>query len=90
LVDEFGDFVDAIQLARELAGLPLDDDIKVPVYNMIPSGSRYTLPEPFDDNEAQDVVALLLRSLTRLWGSELESLASGRPQYLMPFKLNLD
>jgi protease-4 len=90
LVDEFGDFVDAIQQAREMAGLPLDEDHKVPVYNMYARGSRYTLPEPFENNEVQDVVALLLKSLTRLWGSELESLASGRPQYLMPFKIDME
>lgn len=87
LVDSCGDFVDALQQARQLAGLPMNDEIDVPVYNFYPTSSGYTLPRPADDEKEDDSAETMLNLALRLWGQDIQLLAEGRPQYMLPFKI---
>lgn len=78
LVDSHGDFVDAVQKAAELAGLPTDDRHEIPVINYFSKHNPYIPAKPFPAKE-------IARWLT---GEQYQEL-SGRPLYLMPFTLKL-
>lgn len=87
LVDSCGDFLDALHQAREMAGLPTGDDIDVPVYSFQASSSGYTLPRSASDENGDDSADALLKLATRLWGRDIQLLAEGHPQYMLPFKI---
>ncbi len=79
LVDNHGDFIDAVQKAAELGDLPIDDEHKIRVVNLHLKQQRHVLPQPF---AAVDEVSRLL-SGERLAGWQ------GRPLYLMPYQINI-
>jgi protease-4 len=77
LVDSNGDFVDAINLAAEMAELPIDDEHEIPVVDIYPGGRGYIIPSPFT---AAD-------ELARLFSTEQYRQYFGRPMVLMPYNL---
>jgi protease-4 len=79
LVDSHGDFIDAVQRAAELAGLPTDDDHEITVSNLYPKERGYLLPKPF---EAGEEIGRLLS------GDWLQGMFE-RPMLLMPFTIKL-
>jgi protease-4 len=79
LVDQHGDFQDAVAAAAELAGLAVDDQTEVPVYDLYSDGASLVLPEPFEEP------AELLKLLSPV---RLEELA-GRTMFIMPVKITL-
>ncbi len=91
LVDHFGDFVDAIAIAKELAKLPDQPDVRVPVYDYHANGG-YVRPRPYplppvEENApaattAQQPIASLLQQTTA-------GLFDNRPLYLLPFDIDL-
>ncbi|MEW5985930.1 MAG: signal peptide peptidase SppA [Chloroflexota bacterium] len=79
LVDSHGDFVDAINQAAILAGLPVDDAHHIPVANLYVRGREYILPQP-------------LAALQQLWRTFLEGQVAewnGRPLCLLPYTIRL-
>ncbi len=74
LVDQHGDFQDAVALAAQLADLPLDDEHDVPVINLYHHDGRHILPKPFEAIEELGQIVL---------GKRLEQL-NGRNLWLMP------
>lgn len=75
LVDSFGDFVDAIGRAAEMAGLP-GDPAQVSVANIYPAGrDTFTIPQPYP--LPQELLAFINEG-ARQW-------LNGRPLTLMPF-----
>lgn len=89
LVDSFGDFVDAVHKAAELAGWQVDDKTALPVANLHPKDGRYLLPRPFEaepDATPPSSDDALLELGRMLLGEPLPVL-DGRPLYLMPFGL---
>lgn len=93
LVDTFGDFSDAVQLAREYADLPLGDDVEVPVYNLRPKGG-YVLPRPYrfgrnlDEPTLTDILPPPLQQIADMWQSNILPLFDGKPLFLLPFHFN--
>jgi protease-4 len=79
LVDGHGDFVDATKTAAEQAGLPIDDQYYVPVYNLHPSGGQHILPKPLDEPEA------LLKMLSR----EQLTQYLDKPLLILPVEITL-
>jgi protease-4 len=79
LVDSFGDFVAATQMATKLAKLRVNDDEYVPVINIYPAGRRYLLPNPYE--QAQEV--------GRLFSADNLRQFLGKPMLLLPFDLRL-
>jgi protease-4 len=79
LVDQHGDFLDAVAAAAELAGLVVDDQHEVPVYDLFADSAALVLPEPF----AEPAELLKLLSPDRL--AEM----AGRPLYVMPVNITL-
>lgn len=80
LVDQHGDFLDAVALAAQLADLPLDDEHDVPVINLYHQDGRHILPKPFEAIEELGQIVL---------GKRLEQL-NGRNLWLMPLFMNND
>jgi protease-4 len=78
LVDQHGDFLDAVALAAQLADLPLDDEHDVPVINLYHQDGRHILPKPFEAIEELGQIVL---------GKRLEQL-NGRNLWLMPLFMN--
>lgn len=87
LVDSFGDFVDAVHQAAELAGWQVDDKMALPVENLYPKDGRYALPRPFESQEAPPSPDDALLELGRMLLGEPLPVLDGRPLYLMPFGL---
>ena len=80
LVDNHGDFVDAIHQAAELAGLPTGEDDAIPTVNLYPQEGRYLPPRPFTADEAlAEIGRWLFGEQVADWG--------GRPLLLMPYEL---
>ncbi|MFN2171041.1 MAG: S49 family peptidase [Candidatus Promineifilaceae bacterium] len=79
LVDDHGDFVDAIKKAAELGGLPVDDDHVIPVVNLSAKRDGYRLPRPFE--EVQEIGRLLSR--------EKIQKMSGSPLWLFPYQIRI-
>jgi protease-4 len=77
LVDSHGDFIDAIKKAAELAALPTDDSVAIPVWNFFARGSGYVLPN------AERTLEGVARWLA---GDELRALV-GAPLLLLPYDL---
>jgi len=77
LVDSFGDLVDAIKKAAEMAGLPVNGTHQIPVVNINQTSSGYVLPEAFEPSE----------EIEQLFAAELLRNYAGRPQFIMPFRL---
>lgn len=75
LVDGYGDFVDAVQRAAELAELPTDDAHYIPVVNLYSKERDYLLPEPFDAGE----------EIGRLLSGEWLHGLFERPMLLLPY-----
>lgn len=82
LVDSHGDFLDALAQAREMADLPTDPDVLVPVINIYDDKKLYTFAKPF--SEPADMVNSLFH-LPDL----LKKRFSGA-QLLMPFEIKHD
>ena len=80
LVDNHGDFVDAIRQAAELAGLPTGPNDAILTLNLYPKGQGYRLPQPFDPSDLTDTINQLLSG--ERWRG-----MSGRPLLLMPFEV---
>lgn len=76
LVDANGSFLDAIVKARELADMPTDLDVHVPILNLYDDRKQNILPESF--NQPAESLAQLLQYRLKL--------GSG-PQLIMPFKI---
>jgi protease-4 len=55
LVDEHGDFVDAIQKAAELAGLPCDNHHTIPVVDLYPKRQGYVAPLSFGEETTAEI-----------------------------------
>jgi len=79
LVDDHGDFQDAIARAAELAGIRLDAENDVMVHNLYPGGADHVLPEPFE------APAELLRFLSR----EHMTAFMDKPLFMMPMEIKL-
>lgn len=98
LVDSYGDFVDAIRQAAEMAGLPTSDDDAIPTVNLYPHDDRHRIPRPFEkvdedeEGEGGGNTAVPAEALTELgrWltGERLREL-SGRPLALLPFEMKM-
>jgi protease IV len=84
LVDSFGDFVDAAAKAAELAGISLDDKVRLPVVNLHERDGRYRLPQPFNPEQAPDET---LAEVARLLSGERWRELNGRALLLTPFAL---
>ncbi|MFK7805242.1 MAG: S49 family peptidase [Anaerolineae bacterium] len=82
LVDSHGDFIDALAKARELADLPTDPDILVPVVNVYDQKKAYEFAKPFP-NPAESINAVLNLP------DYLRKRFSGH-QLLMPFEIKSD
>ncbi len=82
LVDSHGNFLDALAKARELADLPDDPEIMVPVVNVYDNKKAYEFAPPFPDP------AKAINSMFNL-PDQLRKRFSGT-QYLMPFDFKLD
>lgn len=80
LVDSHGDFVTAVQKAAELANLPTDDSVEIPVVNLYPKTNRHIVPKPYE--AAEEIGRALSGEWARQW--------SGRPLYLMPLDIRLE
>ncbi len=87
LVDSFGDFVDAVHKAAEMAGWKIDDGTALPVANLYPRDGRYILPRPFEAKETPPAPEDALLELGRMLFGETLPVLDGRPLYLMPFYL---
>ncbi|MGW8319141.1 MAG: signal peptide peptidase SppA [Candidatus Promineifilaceae bacterium] len=79
LVNTHGDFEAAVDKAIELAGLPREEGLRVPVFNIYPDERQYMLPR------AHEPVEALARLL---WPEHLRDLLN-RPLALMPFTLRI-
>jgi ClpP class serine protease len=77
LVDSFGDLVDAIKMAAEMADFPVDGTHRIPVANLNQPPSGYILPSAFELN----------KEIEQLFAVELLQNYTGRPQFIMPFRL---
>ena len=77
LIDSFGDLVDAIKTAAEMADLPVDDKHFIPVANLNQPSSGYVLPKAFEANE----------EIEQLIAAEVLRNYAGHPQFIMPFRL---
>jgi protease-4 len=77
LVDSHGDFVDAVQVAAELAELPTDDGHAISIMNLQPKDNPHLIPKPYE--AAAEIVKLLSGEQLKAW--------SGRPLFLMPFHI---
>jgi protease IV len=76
LVDVYGDFVDAIEAAAKLAGLPYDENHFVPVVTMYPErDDSYLLAQPWEEMQGW------LRGMAV---GRVQALAG--PQLLLPFE----
>lgn len=96
LIDGLGDLDAAIWLARELAHLPMDPDVEVPVrtyygsgFYRIPEAAADGAPRPTPANALRDAWSeTLWRGFPRPWAPAAAlQLASGRPSYLLPLDL---
>lgn len=81
LVDSHGDFMDAIQKAAELAGLPLDNRHRIPVVDIHPKGGGYTPPVSFGAEAAAEINQWLS-------GDRLRTLRG--PLMLLPYEIRLE
>jgi protease-4 len=80
LVDSHGDFVDAVRLAAELAGIEVDQSTeRVAVSNLHPRGAGYVIPQTPKAGALEQLAELLS-------GEQLKTL-SGRPLMLLPFEV---
>ncbi|NKQ37590.1 MAG: signal peptide peptidase SppA [Chloroflexi bacterium] len=79
LVDGYGDFVDAIRQAAELAELPTDDAHEISVVNLYAKGSRHRPAKPFE--AADELVKLLTGQHIRQF--------SGQPLTLLPYEVKI-
>ncbi len=79
LVDGYGDFVEAIRQAAELADLPTDDAHEISVVNLRAKTSRHRPPKPFET--ADEIIRLLTGQQIRQF--------SGRPLLLLPFDIEI-
>lgn len=77
LVDDHGDFVDAVRAAAELAGLPADEEHVVRTANLYARSSSYTVPPNFPN--ADEVARWLSRDH---WQPLI-----GRPLMLLPIDI---
>lgn len=77
LVDDHGDFLDAIRAAAEMAGLPTDDGRRIRVANLHPRSHETVLPQAYEP--AQEVLRLLR-------GGHLREL-NGKPLTLIPYRI---
>ncbi|MGD2050201.1 MAG: signal peptide peptidase SppA, partial [Chloroflexota bacterium] len=79
LLDSLGDFEDAIQKAANLANLPVEDDLKLSVFNIRSRGQQHLLPRAFEPAEG----------LNQLISLEYLRNFIDQPLYLMPFEFKL-
>ncbi len=79
LLDSHGDFPDCVIEAVDLAGLPLDNQLRIEVQNLNPQGTGYRLPQPFQIPEQFSMLATGHQLLTE----------SNKPLLIMPFELKL-
>lgn len=80
LVDSHGDFVDAIRLAAELAGIEVDQTTeRVAVANLHLKGASYVIPQA-------PMAGTLDQLVDMLRGEQMKTLA-GRPLMLLPFEI---
>lgn len=75
LVDQLGDFHDAIYKAAELANLPHGDNDAITVINLHSRDDSYILPKPYE--LAEEIGQWLLGERLQAW--------NGRPLLLMPY-----
>lgn len=85
LVDSHGSFIDALQEARRLGGLPIDPDLAVPVLNIEVDKRERLIPQPFPALSA--TLSLLTSARDVGLSSTLRPIVAtlGRPQYRLPF-----
>jgi protease-4 len=79
LVDQHGDFADAVTKAAELAGLTVDEDHMVPVYNLYATNSAHVLPKAFEEPS----------ELLRLLSPDHFSQYTDTPLFVMPVDISL-
>ena len=75
LVDQLGDFHDAVQKAAQLADLPHGENDAISVVNLHPKEDEYILPKPYE--KAEEIGQWLLGERLMEW--------NGRALMLMPF-----
>lgn len=85
LVDSHGDFNDAIEQARNLAELPNDPTVNIPVVNYTGRSSRYVIPETVEPTAGD--INQLVDSLLTLFGDTTMRELSGKPLYMMPSQI---
>jgi protease-4 len=79
LLDSLGDFEDAIQKAANLAKLPVDENNKIPVFNIRSRGQQHLLPRAYEPAE----------ELAQIFSLDYLRNFIDRPLLLMPFELKL-
>jgi protease-4 len=77
LIDQHGDFHDAVSAAASLAGLPMDDLNNVRVYDLYAAGATHVLPKPLEEP------AEFLQVLFPNWLAQF----SGKPSLMMPVRI---
>lgn len=77
LVDSHGDFVDALEQAAKMAGLPSGAGYRLPVLDLHPAGGERLLPQPYE--ATQELLHLLQGQHLRAW--------QGQPLLLLPYHL---
>ena len=83
LVDEHGDFLTAVERARQLANLP--KEVEVPIRTMLSRSSTYVLPDA--NSIARPAVGFhgYVQMVEGLFGQTFLSQMDGRPMMMMPF-----
>ena len=77
LIDSIGDFEDAVKQAADLAGMRLEDNQQMPVYNLHSRGRRHILPNVYEPAE----------ELARQFSLDHLRNYSDRPLIMMPFEI---
>lgn len=79
LLDSLGDFEDAIQKAANLAELPIEDDLKLSVFNIRSRGQQHILPRVYEPAE----------ELAQFFSLEHLKNFIDQPLFIMPFDFKL-
>ena len=88
LVDGSGDFHAAVQHIKQIANLPDDDIIDVPVRNMFSRSNSYVVPPAFEQTEPTSVSFHgYIDRLLRVFRSSVISELNGQPLMLMPYDI---
>lgn len=86
LIDSFGDLQDLIWYAHDVADLPKNDNVHIPVRNLYASSTQYVVP-PLLEEDMPTSVGELLDKLTNTFTRNVVPQLNGQPLYRLPIDL---